>query len=45
MIQNIKSMTAYIEQLVMKKTVQHTSQKNKKNTTFKHQKNITRRKK
>ena len=44
MIQDIKNMTIYIEQSVMKKIAQHTNQKNKKNIIFKHQKNITKKK-
>ena len=38
-------MTIYIEQSVMRRTVWHMSQKNKKSIIFKHQKNITRKKK
>ena len=45
MIQDIKNTIIYIEQSVMKKIIQYTSQKNKKNIILKHQKNITRRKK
>ena len=45
MIQDIKNMTIYIEQSVMRKIVQHTNQKNRRNIIFKHQKNIIKRKK
>ena len=45
MIQNIKNMIIYIEWSVMKRTVWHMSQKNKKNIILKHQKNIARKKK
>ena len=45
MIQNIKNTTIYIEQLVIRKIAQHTSQKNKKNIILKHQKNIAKEKK
>ena len=41
MTQDIKNMTIYIEWSAMKKIVWHTSQRNKKSTIFKHQKNIT----
>ena len=37
-------MTIYIEQSVTKKIAQHMSQKNKRDTILKHQKNITRKK-
>ena len=43
-IQDIKNMIIYIKQSVIRKTVQHMSQKNKKNIIFKHQKNIIRKK-
>ena len=45
MIQNIRNTTIYIEQSVMRRIAQHMSQKNKKNTILKHQKNITKKKK
>ena len=43
-IQDIRNTIIYIEQSITKKTVQHTNQKNKKSITFKHQKNITKKK-